>query len=108
MRLVMPQYKMIELFFIIEGTFGLYHPTLKGKGKHEVEQPAILMPRHGVFGDYQLLFDLYPRMEFCPYVPGRTTSPENFADLGEDAFVDDLRVMCLAGDVFLDLCNLYP
>lgn len=66
------------------------------------------MPRHAVFGDYQLLFDLYPLMEFCPFVAGRSTSPETLEDLGEDAAVDEYRVMCLAEDVFLNLCDLYP
>ena len=66
------------------------------------------MPRHAVFGDYQLLFDLYPRMEFCPFIPNRTTPPHFLEDLGEDAEVDEFSVMCLEGDVFMDLCELYP
>lgn len=51
-RLVRPQYKMHEIFFIMEGSFAIYHPSLKVKGKHENDQPAVLMPRHAVFGDY--------------------------------------------------------
>lgn len=108
MRLVRPQYKMMEIFFTMEGSFGLYHPTLKIKGKHEIEQPAILMPRHAVFGDYQLLFDLYPRMEFCPFVAGNTTSPETLEDLGIDGVVEEFRVMCLSSEDFHELCELYP
>lgn len=34
-RLVRPEYKMIEFYFTMEGTFAIYHPTLKVKGKHE-------------------------------------------------------------------------
>ena len=74
MRLVRPQYKMMEMFFTMEGSFALYHPTLKIKGEQENSQPAVVMPRHAVFGDYQLLFDLYPRMEFCPFVPNKSTT----------------------------------
>ena len=99
---------MIEIFFTMEGSFALYHPTLKVKGKHEIEQPAILMPRHAVFGEYQLLFDLYPRIEFCPFVPNNKTPAEDIKQLGSDAYVDEYRVMCLDGEVFLNLCNLYP
>ena len=108
MRLVRPQYKMVEIYFTMEGSFGCYHPTLKIKGKHEIEEPAILMPRHGVFGDYQLLFDLYPRMEFCPFVPGRTTDAQTLKDLEQDGEVEEFRVMCLSADDFNQLCDLYP
>ena len=66
------------------------------------------MPRHAVFGDYQLLFDLYPRMEFCPFVPGRKTEEQHKLDLGEDYDVEEFRVMCLKEDIFRDLCDLYP
>jgi hypothetical protein len=46
---------MQEIYFTMEGTFGIYHPTLKVKGKYgkkDLEEPAILIPRHAVFGDY--------------------------------------------------------
>lgn len=66
------------------------------------------MPRHAVFGDYQLLFDLYPRMEFCPFVPGKTTSAETLKSLGVDGMVDEYRVMCLGAEDFHSLCELYP
>ena len=66
------------------------------------------MPRHAVFGDYQLLFDLYPRMEFCPFVPGHTTNAETLADLGVDGDVEEFRVMCLSSTHFHELCDLYP
>lgn len=51
----------------MEGGFALYNPSVKVKGLTEVKEPVVLMPRNTVFGDYQLLFDLYPRMEFSPY-----------------------------------------
>ena len=92
----------------MEGSFALYHPQLKIKGKHEIESPAILMPRHAVFGEYQMLFDLYPRIEFCPFVPNSKTPKETIKDLGDDAYVEEYRAMCLDGEVFLNLCKLYP
>jgi len=66
------------------------------------------MPRHAVFGDYQLLFDMYPKIEFCPFTPSIRTKPETISELGEDSHVDEFRVMCLSADVFADLCELYP
>lgn len=66
------------------------------------------MPRYSVFGEYQLLFDLYPRMEFCPFVPGKTTSRETLEELGADGDVEEFRVMCLSSDDFEELCDLYP
>ena len=66
------------------------------------------MPRHAVFGDYQLLLDLYPNVEVCPFVPAISTRPELKEDLGEDAVVDEFRIMCLKSDVFSELCELYP
>ncbi len=47
-------------------------------------------------------------MEFCPFFVSKKTSEETIEELGIDAAVEELRVMCLDGDVFLDLCNLYP
>ena len=99
---------MVELFFTMEGSFGLYHPTLKIKGKFESEQPAVLMPRHGVFGDYQLLFDIFPKCEFCPFIPSKATNLETMAQLGADGHVEEHRVMCLSKEKFTDLCELYP
>lgn len=92
---------MSQIYFVIEGAFGLYHPTLKVKGnfgKKDVE-PAVLMPRHTVYGDYQLLFDLYPLMDLCPFLPSSTTPQEIVEDLGEDAKVDYFKCMCLNVDV---------
>ena len=34
------------------------------------------MKRFSVFGEYQLVFDLYPMCEFSPYIPGYNTSEE--------------------------------
>ena len=72
-RLVRPEYKMEHVFFTLEGAFGLYHPTLKIKGRATIDQPAVALSRYTVYGDYQLLFDLYPRMEFCPFTPSYDT-----------------------------------
>lgn len=36
------------------------------------------------------------------------TRPEIQEELGEDGYVDEFRIMCLDGEVFNDLCELYP
>lgn len=108
LRLVRADYKMDQIYFTIEGGFALYHPTLKVKGKHSIDEPAVVLSRYTVFGDYQLLFDLYPRMEFCPFVPNLHTKAQIMEDLGKDAKAEEFRVMCLEGDVFERLCSLYP
>ena len=95
----------------MEGTFALYHPKLKVQGefsKKDIEEPAILIPRHAVFGDYQILEDRYPECNFCLFVPGSTISKEVIDDLGEDAHVEVYKVMCLQDEVLLNLCELYP
>ena len=108
LRLIRPEYKMEHVFFTLEGVFGLYHPTLKIKGRASIDQPAVALTRYTVFGDYQLLFDLYPRMEFCPLQPNYEMSKDVVKQLGEDLNVEEHRVMCLEADKFKDLCELYP
>jgi len=58
----------------MEGGFCLYNTDIKAKGQVRVNEPAVLLPRHQIYGDYELIFDLYPRMEFSPYLPGRSTT----------------------------------
>ena len=100
---------MMELFFTVEGSFALYHPNRENKGQlYKNEQPPIVMARHAVFGDYQLPFDLYPKVDFCPYVPSKSTNRLILKELGQDASVDEFRVMCLSKEDFLDLCDFYP
>lgn len=93
---------MTELIFTLEGAFGIYPTKIKPfKGQLEAdEQPAVLVTRHNVFGDYQLLFDLYPHMEFCPFRPNMHTEKEIVQELGPDGNVDEWRVMCLAAEDF--------
>ena len=104
------QYKLNELYFTLEGTFGLFHPKLKPvKGQQETdEQPAVLIPRHAVFGDYQILLDTYPCVDFCPFSPNSNTPEQIKRELGRDGDVDEWRVMCLDKDDYTDLCELYP
>ena len=99
---------MQHIFFTLEGAFGLYHPTLKIKGGASIDQPAVALSRYTVLGDYQLLFDLYPHMEFCPLLPNSETSQEVIESLSEDLYVEEHRVMCLEAKVFKNLCLLYP
>ena len=108
-RLVRHQYKMTELYFICEGSFGIYHPTLKIKGgSPDLDQPAVLLPRHTVFGDYQILFDTYPRMELSPFFIRKKTSEQIIYELGIEAEVEELGVMCLKSETLNELCDLYP
>ena len=94
---------MTELCFILEGVFGLYHPNGRICKQKDLE-PAIILKKSSVFGDYQLLFDLNTYMEMCPYVPGRYTS-EKIKDLLEfDCETQDYRLMCLKKEDFEELC----
>ena len=70
---VRANYKMKELCFIMEGAFGIYHPNIRIPKQNELE-PAVIVKKSSVFGDYQLLFDLKSNMELTPYVPRRNTS----------------------------------
>ena len=65
------------------------------------------MKRFSVFGEYQLVFDLYPMCEFSPYIPSYNTSEEVVNQLGEDAEVKTFNVMCLEDEKFEELCELY-
>ena len=47
-------------------------------------------------------------MEFCPFFISKKTTEQTITELGIDATIEELRVMCLDGEVFHDLCNLYP
>ena len=107
LRLEKPEYKMTQMYFILEGGFGLYNPAIKQKGTHENNNPFVVMKRNSIYGDYQLAFDLYPMMEFSPYVMNNETPQEVASQLGEDAELTTFNVMCLDGEKFLELCELY-
>ena len=58
-RIVPRNYKMLfkgkkvrELYFIQEGSVGLYDKAVNEN------PPFLILPKHSVFGDYQILFDL--------------------------------------------------
>ena len=59
--------KMNELFFIMQGGFGLCNKLANDNPKN-LMPPFIVMGRHTTYGDYQLLFDLYPNMDFKTYI----------------------------------------
>ena len=60
---------MTELYFICEGTFGLYNPKLKRKIKNKTERlPAfVVLPKYRIYGDYQILHDVFPTIDFGTY-----------------------------------------
>ena len=55
-----------------------------------------------------MVFDLYPMVEFCPFVPQSNTPDEVIEKLGDDANVSVFNVMCLDDEHFEELCDLYP
>lgn len=68
----------------------------------------MLIPRHAIFGDYQILLDTYPCVDFCPFNPNKYTPEKIKQDLGRDCDVEEWRVMCLDKGDLTDLCELYP
>ena len=58
--------KMSEMFFVVQGGFGLYN-TVKNDPRVSI-LPVVVIGSHKTYGDYQLLFDLYPNMDFKTYI----------------------------------------
>ena len=103
-----PEYKLEYMYFTIVGAFGIFHPNLKVKGRAAMETPAVALARSSVFGDYQLLFDLYPRVELAPFTMNKSISKLVRQQLGEDLLVEEYGVMCIVAETFMKLCELYP
>ena len=59
--------KMTELVFIMEGIFALTNK--KRLNPTHYYRPFLLLPRYTIYGDYQILFDLYTDFDFRTYVP---------------------------------------
>ena len=56
---------MTELCFITEGVFGLYNK--KKRNPTDPLPPFVVLPRYSIYGDYQILHDLYPTMDLRTY-----------------------------------------
>eukprot|EP00347_Sterkiella_histriomuscorum_P018484 403345342 len=76
-------HKVHELYFIREGQVSLYNRYLN--------KDFILLPQYSVFGDYQIFYDLKSNINFKTKSKG-----------------ENVRFMCVAKKVFLNLCDLFP
>ena len=98
--------KMTELYFVCEGTFGLYN-SHHSKATQRLP-PFMVLPKYRIYGDYQILHDLLPNVDFRTYQYDFRDSHVNQLLDKEDVQVETYVVMCLDGDKLLDLCELYP
>ena len=99
--------KMRELFFCVRGGFGLYNKYCQADPRRPVP-PFAVIASVKTHGDYQLLFDLYPNMDFKTYVHDfRHAAVENYLRQ-EDFDATEYVVMELDADIFQELCQLYP
>lgn len=57
---------MTELCFITAGTFGLYNK--RQRNPTDPLPPFVVLPRYTVYGDFQIMYDLYPTMDFRTYI----------------------------------------
>ena len=98
--------KMTELYFICEGTFGLYSCKKINRTRHL--PPFAVIPKNRVYGDYQILYDVLPNFDFKTYKQDLRDTHVNERLSKDDLCVDMHVVMCLDGEKLLDLCELYP
>ena len=98
--------KMTELYFICEGTFGLF--TSKYKEETKRLPPFMVLPKYRIYGDYQILHDLFPNFDFATYMYDQRDNEVNERIAREDINVETYVVMCLDAEKLEDLCELYP
>ena len=60
--------KMDEMFFMVQGGFGLSAKYANRDPRYPMP-PATVMRRHTTYGDYQILFNLFPNMDLKTYNP---------------------------------------
>ena len=94
--------KMTELYFVQEGCFGLYNK--KQKNPTDPLPPFIILPKFSIYGDYQILHDLYPTIDMRTYVYDHRHEDVLDKLSKEDIIVDEYVVMCLDDERLLDLC----
>ena len=99
--------KVQDLFFCVRGGFGLFHKLAREDPRRPLP-PFALIASGKTYGDYQILFDLYPNFDFRTYVTDhRHASAEKYltrSDLESKQYI----VMTFAADRFNRLCQLYP
>ena len=99
---------MDDLLFITQGIFALTNKVKINPTKPY--RPFLLLPRDTIYGDYQILFDLYLHFDFRTYVE-IPDEEELFAHLPEEDTQKDpgeYVYMFVPADIFRDLCELYP
>lgn len=62
----------------------------------EKDKPILYLPDYSTFGDYQILFNLKSNLVFKTH-----KDPEQ-------EYGPDIIFMCVAKDVLLELCDLFP
>ena len=80
-----PQYEMDYIYFTMEGGFALHSQQAKIDKVINDTNPFLVMRRHSVFGDYQLMFDLSARFEFRAFIPNKMTPLYTLYKLKETA-----------------------
>ena len=98
--------KMTELYFVTDGCFGLYNK--KQKNPTDPLPPFIVLPKYSIYGDYQILHDLYPTIDMRTYIADHRHIDVHNKLTKEDLEVDEYVVMCLDSEKLLELCDLYP
>ena len=99
-------------FFITQGLFALTNKIKINPSKPY--RPFLLLPRHTVYGDYQILFDLYPNCDFRTYVPDPKFPEERSAYAHLQLPDEDLEpegeyvLMQVEASILKNLCELYP
>ena len=103
---------MNYFFFITQGLFALTNKIKINPSKPY--RPFLILPRNTVYGDYQILFDLYPNCDFRTYVPDSKFPEEkaNYENIGlpdEDIEPEgEYVLMQVESSILKNLCELYP
>ena len=101
--------KIDELFFVMQGSFGLYTKYAFRDLRYSLP-PFCMMRRHTTYGDYQILFDLYPNMDLktVPSANIKNAEVEAYMQHSDDLDQDEYHVMVLHAEILRNLCYLYP
>ena len=98
--------KMTELYFVMDGCFGLYNK--RQKNPTDPLPPFIVLPRYSIYGDFQILHDLYPTIDMRTYIYDHRHEDVINTIPKDDIVVDEYVVMCLDSEKLNNLCDLYP
>ena len=97
---------MTEMFFIMQGGFGLYH--YQRYNPANPLPPFLVIGRNATYGDYSILFDLVSNMDFQTYVYDPRHKVVEALLRKEDWEAPEYVVMVLQADKLSSLCELYP